>query len=32
MLGILKPEEAKLHCDYLIVGLQADPTLDRPIK
>lgn len=22
--------EAKLHCDYLIVGLQNDPTLDRP--
>jgi glycerol-3-phosphate cytidylyltransferase len=25
-------EEAKLHCDYLIVGLQTDPTLDRPTK
>jgi glycerol-3-phosphate cytidylyltransferase len=25
-------EEAKLHCDYLIVGLQTDPTLDRPEK
>ena len=23
-------EEAKHHCDYLIVGLQNDPTLDRP--
>lgn len=23
-------EEAKRHCDYLIVGLQNDPTLDRP--
>lgn len=23
-------EEAKRHCDYLIVGLQVDPTLDRP--
>ena len=23
-------EEAKRHCDYLIVGLQTDPTLDRP--
>ena len=25
-------EEAKLHCDYLIVGLQTDPTIDRPSK
>jgi glycerol-3-phosphate cytidylyltransferase len=25
-------EEAKLQCDYLIVGLQTDPTLDRPEK
>ena len=25
-------EEAKRHCDYLIVGLQTDPTLDRPDK
>ena len=25
-------EEAKLHCDYLIVGLQTDPTIDRPNK
>lgn len=25
-------EEAKSHCDYLIVGLQTDPTLDRPTK
>lgn len=25
-------EEAKLHCDYLIVGLQTDPTMDRPEK
>jgi glycerol-3-phosphate cytidylyltransferase len=25
-------EEAKSHCDYLIVGLQTDPTLDRPEK
>lgn len=24
--------EAKLHCDYLIVGLQNDPSLDRPNK
>ena len=23
-------EEAKHHCDYLIVGLQHDPTIDRP--
>jgi len=22
--------EAKEHCDYLIVGLQTDPTIDRP--
>jgi glycerol-3-phosphate cytidylyltransferase len=25
-------EEAKRHCDFLIVGLQNDPTLDRPEK
>ena len=25
-------EEARLHCDYLIVGLQTDPTIDRPTK
>lgn len=25
-------EEAKTICDYLIVGLQTDPTLDRPEK
>ena len=25
-------EEAKLHCDFLIVGLQIDPTIDRPSK
>ena len=25
-------EEAKHHSDYLIVGLQNDPTLDRPEK
>ena len=25
-------EEAKHHCDYLIVGLQNDPTSDRPEK
>ncbi len=25
-------EEAKLQCDYLIVGLQLDPSIDRPEK
>lgn len=25
-------EEAKEHCDYLIVGLHTDPTIDRPKK
>jgi glycerol-3-phosphate cytidylyltransferase len=25
-------EEAKNHCDWLIVGLQTDPTFDRPTK
>ena len=25
-------QEAKTQCDYLIVGLQNDPTLDRPDK
>lgn len=25
-------EEAKRQCDYLIVGLQTDPTIDRPNK
>lgn len=25
-------EEAKTQCDYLIVGLQTDPTIDRPNK
>jgi len=25
-------EEAKHSCDYLIVGLQTDPTVDRPEK
>ena len=29
---ILMLEEAKLQCDRLIVGLQTDPTLDRPTK
>jgi glycerol-3-phosphate cytidylyltransferase len=27
---ILMFEEAKSQCDYLIVGLHTDPTLDRP--
>jgi glycerol-3-phosphate cytidylyltransferase len=25
-------QEAKSQCDYLIVGLQTDPTIDRPSK
>jgi glycerol-3-phosphate cytidylyltransferase len=25
-------EEAKQQCDWLIVGLQVDPTIDRPEK
>lgn len=25
-------KECKEHCDFLIVGLQTDPTLDRPEK
>jgi len=25
-------EEAKKQCDHLIVGLQTDPTVDRPYK
>jgi glycerol-3-phosphate cytidylyltransferase len=25
-------EEARQHCDYLIVALQTDPTIDRPEK
>jgi len=25
-------EEAKRYCDYLIVGLQVDPTLDKKKK
>jgi glycerol-3-phosphate cytidylyltransferase len=29
---VLMLEEAKQHCDYLIVALQTDPTLDRPEK
>ena len=29
---IMMLKEAKSQCDYLIVGLQTDPTLDRPEK
>lgn len=29
---ILMLEEAKANCDYLIVGLQVDPSIDRPEK
>lgn len=29
---IMMLAEAKRQCDYLIVGLQMDPTLDRPEK
>lgn len=29
---IMMLKEAKSQCDYLIVGLQTDPTLDRPQK
>ena len=29
---ILMLKDAKNQCDYLIVGLQTDPTLDRPEK
>lgn len=29
---ILMLEEAKKQCSYLIVGLQTDPTIDRPEK
>ena len=29
---VLMLEEAKQHCDYLIVALQTDPTIDRPEK
>ena len=27
---VMMLKEAKTQCDYLIVGLQIDPTLDRP--
>ena len=27
---VIMLREAKEHCDYLIVGLQTDPTIDRP--
>ena len=29
---VMMLREAKKQCDYLIVGLQTDPTLDRPEK
>lgn len=29
---VMMLKEAKEQCDYLIVGLQTDPTLDRPEK
>jgi glycerol-3-phosphate cytidylyltransferase len=29
---VMMLKEAKEQCDYLIVGLQSDPTLDRPEK
>ena len=29
---IMMLKEAKTVCDYLIVGLQTDPTIDRPEK
>lgn len=29
---ILMLEEASSQCDYLVVGLQTDPTVDRPDK
>ena len=29
---ILMLQEAKAQCDYLIVGLQVDPSIDRPEK
>ena len=29
---VMMLREAKQHCDYLIVGLQTDPTIDRAEK
>lgn len=29
---VLMLEEAKAQCDYLLVGLQTDPSVDRPEK
>jgi glycerol-3-phosphate cytidylyltransferase len=29
---IMMLKEAKTQCDYLLVGLQTDPTIDRPEK
>lgn len=29
---ILMLKDAKKQCDYLIVGLQSDPTIDRPLS
>lgn len=29
---VLMLEEAKTQCDYLVVALQSDPSLDRPTK
>lgn len=29
---VLMLKEAKAQCDYLIAGLQTDPTIDRPEK
>lgn len=29
---VLMFKEAREHCDYLIVGLQTDPSIDRPDK
>ena len=29
---VMMLKEAKTQCDYLIVGLQTDPTIDRPQK
>lgn len=29
---VLMLEEAKTQCEWLVVGLQSDPTIDRPFK